>query len=86
MFFGHVCTIDLVDLLPCCCYTSAVQLAMTSVLGQVFLQCLCGQATLPAQSNLSSSVFRIFCELFLGGWSIGTRPAKSAVFVERAAA
>ena len=80
MLFGHVCTIDLVDLLPCCCYTSAVQFAMTSVLGRVFLQCLCGQATLPAQSNLSS-MFRIFCELFVGGWSMGSRPAESAVFV-----
>ena len=80
MLFGHVCTIDLVDLLPCCCYTSAVQLAMTSLLGQVFLHCLRGQATLPAQSDLPS-MFCLFRELVLGGWSIGTRPAESAVFV-----
>eukprot|EP00930_Biecheleria_cincta_P043886 TRINITY_DN30115_c0_g1_i2.p1 TRINITY_DN30115_c0_g1~~TRINITY_DN30115_c0_g1_i2.p1 ORF type:complete len:179 (-),score=16.29 TRINITY_DN30115_c0_g1_i2:120-656(-) len=76
--FGHVCTVDLIDLVPCLCCTSAAQLAMTSILGWVVLQCLRSRGALLAQSDLSSLLHHIN-DLVCGGWSIGTRPAESAV-------
>ena len=75
MLFGP----HLVDLLPCCCYTSAVQLAMTSVLGQVFFSV--------ARLHCQHRAFRRRCFVCSANcfWGAGAlelaQPRVSAVFV-----